>query len=162
MACPPLFKPARRRLLQGAAATLALPLLARAAGYPERPLTFICPWPAGGTADMTMRALCSAAAKVLGQTVVVDNKAGASGMLGLRAMAGARPDGYTIGGFNDSLLTMVPNLNPNTPFNPVTDFAHVSLVANIQFSAAVATTSSYKTLADIKGKRIVMPSPATC
>ena len=50
--------------------------------YPERPITFICPWPAGGTADVTMRALCQVAAKELGQPIVVENKAGASGMLG--------------------------------------------------------------------------------
>ena len=89
----------RRRFVLGtlgAAAVAAAPRVF-AAGYPERPVTFICPWPAGGTADMTMRALCSAAAKELGQTIVVENKPGGSGMLGLRAMASAKPDGYTIG-----------------------------------------------------------------
>ena len=81
----------------GAAAAAFGTARAFAAGYPERPITFICPWPAGGTADVTMRALCTAAAKELGQSVVVDNKAGASGMIGLRALASARPDGYTVG-----------------------------------------------------------------
>jgi tripartite-type tricarboxylate transporter receptor subunit TctC len=80
----------------GAAATLGMPH-AFAAGYPERPITFICPWPAGGTADVTMRALCVAAARELGQPIVVDNKAGASGMIGLKALASAKADGYTIG-----------------------------------------------------------------
>lgn len=52
-----------------------------ASTYPERPIAFICPWPAGGTADATMRALCTAAAKVLGQPITVENRAGAAGML---------------------------------------------------------------------------------
>src|SRR6476620_4306030 len=75
----------------------ALPKFAFAAGYPDRPILFVCPWPAGGTADQTMRALCAAASKSLGQSIVVENKAGAAGMLGLKAMSSAKPDGYTIG-----------------------------------------------------------------
>ena len=70
---------------------------ASAAAYPERPITFICPWPAGGTADATMRALCVAAGRQLGQPMVLENRAGASGMVGLKALAGAKPDGYTVG-----------------------------------------------------------------
>ncbi len=69
-----------------AVASGALSPLARAAAYPEKPITFICPWPAGGTADQTMRALCAAAAKELGQAVAVENKVGAAGMIGLKAM----------------------------------------------------------------------------
>jgi tripartite-type tricarboxylate transporter receptor subunit TctC len=90
----------RRQFVLGSLGAALLPLAATravAAGYPERPITFICPWPAGGTADVTMRALCTAAARELGQSVVVDNKAGASGMIGLKALASAKPDGYTIG-----------------------------------------------------------------
>ena len=65
----------RRILLSGASAGVlaANPLRAMASGYPERPITFICPWPVGGTADQTMRALCVAAARSLGQSVVVEN-----------------------------------------------------------------------------------------
>ncbi len=69
-----------------AVASGALSPLARAAAYPEKPITFICPWPVGGTADQTMRALCAAAAKELGQAVAVENKVGAAGMIGLKAM----------------------------------------------------------------------------
>ena len=89
----------RRQFVLGSlgAAVFAAAPRAFAAGYPERPITFICPWPAGGTADVTMRALCVAAAKQLGQTIVVENKTGGAGMLGLKAMAAAKPDGYTIG-----------------------------------------------------------------
>ena len=70
----------RRRFLAaslGSGTLLAVPRVFAQAAYPERPITFVCPWPAGGTADLTMRALCAAAAKPLGQTLVVENKAGA-------------------------------------------------------------------------------------
>src|SRR2546430_17507335 len=90
----------RRQFLLSTAGTalVASPLSrAVAAGYPDKPITFICPWPAGGTADVTMRALCIVAGKQLGQTLVVENRTGAAGMLGLKAMASAKPDGYTIG-----------------------------------------------------------------
>src|SRR6266568_1701719 len=83
--------------LGAAASLLATSQRALAAGYPDRLITFICPWPAGGTADVTMRALCQVAAKQLGQTIVVENRTGASGMLGLKTLAIAKPDGYTIG-----------------------------------------------------------------
>src|SRR5262245_44417981 len=92
----------RRRFLSTLAAASAAPLAGLApklafAAYPDKPILFICPWPAGGTADQTMRALCQAASKALGQSIVVENKAGASGMLGLKAMSSAKADGYTIG-----------------------------------------------------------------
>src|SRR4051794_35341782 len=90
----------RRGLLAGAAAGAAgllLPTWARAEDYPSRPITFICPWPAGGTADASMRAICQVASGVLKQPVTVDNRAGAAGMIGAQAIANARPDGYTIG-----------------------------------------------------------------
>ena len=114
----------RRRIVLaglGGSALLATGQRALANAYPERPVTFICPWPAGGTADMTMRALCTAAGRQLGQTVVVENRAGASGMLGLKAMAAAKPDGYTIGQIHTGtvraqLMTEVPAYDCQTDF----------------------------------------------
>lgn len=78
-----MIRSSRRQFVLGSLGAAGAALLpqgrALAAGsYPERPITFVCPWPAGGTADMTMRALCAVAAKTLGQTLIVDNKAGAT------------------------------------------------------------------------------------
>ena len=78
----------RRKFILGTLGATAAGVLAPvqrvlAAAYPERPITFVCPWPAGGTADHSMRALCSVASRNLGQSIVVENKAGASGMLGI-------------------------------------------------------------------------------
>jgi tripartite-type tricarboxylate transporter receptor subunit TctC len=76
-------------------------------------------------------------------------------------VAKATPDGYTIGGFNDSLLTMVPHLNPKTPFNPVTDFAHITQVATIEFSISVAANSPFKSAADLVAAAKAAPNSLT-
>src|SRR3954463_13520867 len=70
---------------------------AHAQGYPNRPITLICPWPAGGSTDTHLRKLAELASKQLGQTIIIENKPGAAGMLGPAGMArNAAPDGYTL------------------------------------------------------------------
>ena len=75
-------------------------LVSAAAGaqeYPTKPITLIVPWPAGGSTDISMRAIAESASKVLGQPIAVDNKAGGGGTVGPATMAAAaKPDGYTI------------------------------------------------------------------
>jgi tripartite-type tricarboxylate transporter receptor subunit TctC len=84
--------PTKRHCLKASAALAATSLAPRAlAAYPERSLSFICPWPAGGTADATMWALCSAASKVLGLPVVLESKAGASVLMPFAAPWRAMP-----------------------------------------------------------------------
>nr|WP_316643397.1 tripartite tricarboxylate transporter substrate binding protein [uncultured Roseateles sp.] len=131
-----------------ASATAAmLPKNAFAAAYPERPITFICPWPAGGTADQTMRALCAAAAKHLGQTLVVENRTGASGMLGLRAMALAKPDGYTIGQIPIS-VTRFSQLG-SVQIDPLKDLTYIARTSGQTFGIAVQANAPWKTLKDL-------------
>src|ERR1700750_535396 len=76
-------------------------LISAAAGaqeYPTKPITLIVPWPAGGSPDIAMRAIAESPAKVLGQPIAIDNKAGGGGTVGPATMAAAaKPDGYTIG-----------------------------------------------------------------
>jgi len=84
-----------RRLALGAA-VFALAAGAAAQPFPTKPVTLICPWPAGGSTDITMRALAEATAKYLGQQVIIENKPGAGGTLGAVALLNARPDGYTV------------------------------------------------------------------
>ena len=119
------------------------------AGYPNKPIRMIVPLAAGSAVDVAARLVAAKMSQNMGQTVVVENIVGAAGIIGASQLAKAAPDGYTIGGFNDSILTMVPNLNPNTPFNPLTDFVHVSRVAIIEFSIAVATNAPWKSTADL-------------
>ena len=141
------------------AAVAGLTPLARATGYPERVITFICPWPAGGTADMTMRALCGAAAKALGQTIVVENKAGASGMLGLRAMASAKPDGYTIGQIPIS-VTRFSQLG-TVPLDPLKDITYLARTSGQTFGIAVRVDSPHKTLKDFIAAAKAAPGKVT-
>ena len=120
--------------------------VSKAAQWPERPITFICPWPAGGTADVTMRALCSAASRVLGQPIAVDNRAGAAGMLGLKAMASAKPDGYTIGQIPIS-VTRFSQLG-SVAIDPFKDLTYIARTSAQTFGIAVRTESPWQTLRD--------------
>jgi tripartite-type tricarboxylate transporter receptor subunit TctC len=128
----------------GAAALGLGPARSFAAGYPDKPITFICPWPAGGTADVSMRALCMAAAKQLGQTIVVENKTGASGMLGLKALASARPDGYTIGQIPIS-VTRFAQLG-SVQLDPLKDLTYLARTSGQTFGIVVRSDSPWKTL----------------
>ncbi|HSI57130.1 MAG TPA: tripartite tricarboxylate transporter substrate binding protein [Ideonella sp.] len=158
------FFPRMRRIalaLAGAAGlTLGLPAQAQGS-YPSKPIHMIVPLAAGSAVDVAARLLAQKMSANMGQAIVVENIVGAAGIIGADKVAKAAPDGYTIGGFNDSLLTMVPNLNPNTPFNPVNDFSPISLVATIQFSASVAATAPYKTVADLVAAAKASPGKLT-
>jgi tripartite-type tricarboxylate transporter receptor subunit TctC len=156
--------PATRRqfvLTSLGSATLlsAAPGLAFAQAYPDRPVTFICPWPAGGTADLTMRALCTAASRVLGQTIVVENKTGASGMLGLKAMAAARPDGYTIGQIPIS-VTRFSQLG-TVQLDPLKELAYIARTSGQTFGIAVRTDAPWKTLKDFVAAAKAAPGKLT-
>jgi tripartite-type tricarboxylate transporter receptor subunit TctC len=144
-----VIKNHRRNLLQatsGVALISVLPSL-RAAAFPERPLTFICPWPAGGTADATMRALCVAAAKHLGQNIVFENKPGAAGMLGLKALASAKPDGYTIGQIPIS-VTRFSQLGM-VQIDPNKDLTYLARTSGQNFGIAVTTNSPARSLSEL-------------
>jgi len=151
----------RRKFVLGSlgAATLAASTRVLAAAYPERPITFICPWPAGGTADATMRALCGAAARVLGQTIVVENKAGASGMLGLKAMASARPDGYTIGQIPIS-VTRFSQLG-TVQIDPLKELTYLARTSGQTFGIAVRAEAPWKTLKEFVAAAKAAPGKLT-
>lgn len=115
--------PSRRRFTVtalGAAAALALPRLAPAQAFPARPIKLICPWPAGGATDAVMRALGESAGKSLGGSIVVENKAGASGMLGPNELVKAAPDGYTLSQLTIGIARL-PHMQ-KMQFDPLKDF----------------------------------------
>ncbi|OZI66830.1 Bug family tripartite tricarboxylate transporter substrate binding protein [Bordetella genomosp. 11] len=146
----PAIQPLRRALLLGGAAavgTALLPRGARAAGFPNRPITFICPWAVGGTADQSMRVLCQVTGKVLDQTIVVENRAGASGMIGAKALASAKPDGYTIGQIPIS-VTRFSQLGMLAA-DPRSDFTYIARTSGQTFGIVVKADSRFKTLADM-------------
>lgn len=153
----------RRLTLALAAATglaLAAPVQAQS-GYPSKPIRMIVPLGAGSAVDVAARLLAQKMSESMGQAIVIENITGASGIIGADKVAKAAPDGYTIGGFNDSVLTMVPHLTANMPFNTVNDFAHISQVATIEFSIAVPTESKYKTAAELVAAAKAAPGMIT-
>jgi tripartite-type tricarboxylate transporter receptor subunit TctC len=158
--------PDRRQVLTGTLASAAAlatgwfkPALAQSAVYPNRPIRFICPWPAGGTADTTMRALCRVAAAELGQPIAVENRAGAAGMIGAAGIATAQPDGYTIGQIPLS-VTRFSQLG-SFAHDPRSDFTFIARTAGQTFGIAVRSDSRFKTIQDVVAEARVKPDTVT-
>jgi tripartite-type tricarboxylate transporter receptor subunit TctC len=125
------------------AATLAPLGSAQAQAFPNKPITLIVPWPAGGSTDRHHRALAEIAGKILGQNIVVENKPGAGGTLGPGTMAlTAKPDGYTIAQFPMGMLR-VPHMQ-KTQWHPINDFTFIIGVSGYTFGFVVKSDSPYK------------------
>ncbi len=138
----------RRTALTLAAAGLAAPWVhAQGTAFPNKPITLIVPWPAGGSTDRHHRALAELAGKVLGQTIVVENKPGGGGTLGPGQMAGtAKPDGYTISQFPLGMLR-IPHMQ-KVAFDPINDFTYIIGVSGYTFGFVVRADSPHKTFND--------------
>jgi tripartite-type tricarboxylate transporter receptor subunit TctC len=140
----------RRHWLQRATLTLlgGSSLGALAQAYPAKPIKLIVPLAAGSAVDNAARIVTLKMASTMGTSIAVDNIAGASGQIGTDRVAKSAPDGYTLGGFNDSIMTMLPNLNSKLPWDIVRDFEPVSLVATVEWGLVVAADSPIKTVAE--------------
>lgn len=116
--------------------------------YPSKPIRMVIPLAAGSAVDNAARVLMQKMSQGLGQSIVIENNPGSSGLIGADRVAKAAPDGYTIGGFNDSVLTMLPHIYPHAGWNALTDFEPVSLAATIEWGLVVKSDSPYKTVSD--------------
>jgi len=126
----PMTTPAFRSLLL-AAAVLGLGAAAAAAqSYPTKPIRFVMPYPPGGSADGLIRPLAQRMTETLGQSVVVDSKPGANGILGTDIVAKSAPDGYTLVLGAIGPFSVIGALNP-LPFDPVKDFAPITFLASV-------------------------------
>ena len=140
----------RRTLLQATLATTALfTLAARADTWPSKPIRWVVPFAAGGTTDILARLISPKLALALGQTLVVDNKGGAGGVLGADAVAKSPPDGYTILGSTISTQAINPALNPKIPYQAARDFAPITMIGATSNVVVVAANSPFKTIQEL-------------
>jgi tripartite-type tricarboxylate transporter receptor subunit TctC len=120
-----------------AAATLALSSAAFAQGYPDRPIRVVVPYAAGGSTDNMARTLQEPLQKSLGQTIIVDNKPGASGLLAAREVIRSKPDGYTLFFVNNGNLAVTPLVVKDANYDGVKDFTPIALVSSAPMVAVV-------------------------
>jgi len=134
----------RAAALAGAVLTLGV---AQAQDFPTRPITLICPWPAGGSTDTHLRKFAEIAGRHLGQPIIVENRPGAGGMIGPAGMAStAKPDGYTL-----SQLTVSAFRQPymqKVEWDPMRDFTYIIGISGYTFGVVVKADSPFKTFDD--------------
>ena len=134
-----------KRTLRGVVMLMVLavgPALAQQ--FPTKPITLICPWPAGGSSDLVMRAFAESVGKQLGQTVIIENRPGASGTMGAGALTNARPDGYTLTQLPISVFRLP--LMQKTPFDPFKDITYIINVTGYTFGLVVRADAPWKDL----------------
>jgi tripartite-type tricarboxylate transporter receptor subunit TctC len=125
------------------------PAIAVAQDFPNRPIRFVVPFPAGGPSDVISRVLTTKMASILGQPVIVENRAGAGGLTGIASVARAEPDGYTIAIAPSSGLAMNVNLRDDMPFNPLKDLALLTQIVSVPEILVVNEKVPAKTLAEL-------------
>jgi len=158
----------RRRLLARATTALAASTLAwvtastvsaQPAAWPQRPIRLIVPFPPGGSADFLGRLVAEKLTVQSGWVVVVENRAGAAGNIGLDAVARAPADGYTFGIGQTANMAINPSLYAKMPFDPLKDLVPVALVASQPMVVTVKADSPFRTMADLVVAAKKRPDP---
>lgn len=142
----------RRTLIQAAAASLAagaLPAFAQGAWPTGKAITYLVPFPAGGTTDTMGRLISQKLGAALGTSVVIDNRGGAGGSVGSELASRAAPDGYTMLGGTISSHAINVSLYPKIGYDPIKSFAPVTLIGTNPVVLVVNAASPYKTLKDV-------------
>src|SRR5687768_11873217 len=118
--------------------TCAAPVAAQApVPYPTKPVRLIVPWPAGGGTDIISRIIMQRMSESMGQPIVIDNRAGASGIIGSELVAKAAADGYTLLMGNTATNATNASVYRKLPYDPIVDFAPVSLAANSHYLMSI-------------------------
>ena len=138
-----------RRAVLGAAAAMATTRSAFAQAFPERSIRAICPLPAGSPIDVVGRVITPALSQTLGRAVILDNRPGAGGTLGTRAVAIAEPDGYTLL-FNDAVShVLAPSFSASLSYDPLKDFIPIGAVGRSDWIMAVDPGTPANTVAEL-------------
>jgi tripartite-type tricarboxylate transporter receptor subunit TctC len=135
---------------------MALACVPARAAYPERPIILIVPFAAGGPTDIIARILATTMSKSLGQNVIVNNRAGAGGNIGIAMVARANPDGYTLL-LTSTAIAVNPGLFTNLPYDPVKDFTPISELVNAPNVLFVRPESGITSIADLVAKAKAEP-----
>ena len=137
------------RLLLAVLAAFTLTAPAVAQTYPSKPIRLIVPFPPGGGTDTVSRIVANELAKQTGWSIVVDNKAGASGTVGLSEAARAPNEGYDIVMGQADNMIIAPAIQKSMPLDPLKDLTPVALVASSPFLFMTSANSKYKTLGEV-------------
>jgi tripartite-type tricarboxylate transporter receptor subunit TctC len=146
--------------LAAAAGAFGVPAFAQA-DYPAKPIRLVVPFPPGGGTDLIARTVSQRLTETLKWTIVIDNRPGAGGNLGVDSVAKAPADGYTLVLGQTSNLAINPTLYPKLPYNPVKDLVPVALLSSSPIVMAVSVNSPYKTFADVAAAAKKKPSTIT-
>lgn len=139
-----------RILLALCAAACSASIAAIAADtWPSRPIRLIAPFPAGSSVDAAARVITPRVGEALGQSIVIDNRAGASGAIGAELGARATPDGYTIAGGTTSTHALSKALNPHLSYDPEKDFAPITMIGHLPYILAVHPAVAATTLGEL-------------
>ena len=125
--------------------------------YPGKPIRMIIPLAAASAVDNAARIVAQKMSADMGQAIVIENVPGAAGLIGAGQVAKAAPDGYTIGGFNDSIMTMLPNMHANPGWDILRDFEPVSLVATVEWGLVANNESGIRSAADLIARAKAKP-----
>jgi tripartite-type tricarboxylate transporter receptor subunit TctC len=140
----------RRSVIQVASLSVLTPNLVFADGkYPDKPITWICPYAAGGNADSRSRQVARLMSSALGQPIIIDNKAGAGGNIGTEAIARGKPDGYTLGMGNFAPLAVNHALFKKLNFDPFNDIVPIVLIEKGPLILMVRQDSPFKSVKDV-------------
>lgn len=148
-------------LVAGCFGTLQAQPVAPVGGFPSQPVRFISPFPAGGGNDSTTRFVTSRLPEALGQAAVVENRGGAGGNIGAKAVAESRADGYTLLTGQVSLMAVNPTLYGNPGFDPNRNFVPITQINAAPLVIVVATGSPYKRFADVAARARAEPGRIT-
>ena len=136
-------------LAAAAALVVSTGVQAQAQAWPSKPIRLIIPFPPGNTTDIMARLIAPRMSERLGQPVIVDNRPGASGMLGLEAIARATPDGYTIGAGQGGNLAVLPHTSKSVPYDALKDFSPIAVSTANYLVVVGATGAPFKTLVEM-------------